>query len=842
MSDTDTPNGSGDYSASSIKVLEGLEAVRKRPGMYIGDTAVRGFHHLVYEVVDNSIDEALAGYCDEVSVIIHEDNSLTVQDNGRGIPVAIHEAEGIPTVEVVMTKLHAGGKFDSDSYKVSGGLHGVGVSCVNALSTRLEVEIEREGGHYKMAFARGDRAEELERIGDSNRRGTKVTFWPDDTIFEVSEFQWDILANRMRELAFLNQGLTINLTDERPAEGVRHEKFYYEQGVIEFVSHLNEGKQTISEPIYFNVSKDDVEVEIALQYNDSFGESIFSYANNINTREGGTHLTGLQAALTRSLNGYMKTKPAFKNEKSLTGSDVREGLACVVSVKISDPQFEGQTKTKLGNSEVRGIVENVVNEQLGIFLEEHPNEAKAIINKTLLAARAREAAKRARELTQRKGALDGFSLPGKLADCSSKDPEISEIYIVEGDSAGGSAKQGRDSTFQAILPLRGKVINVEKARLDKLLANKEIQAMISAIGCGIGSDEFDISKARYHRVIIMTDADVDGSHIRTLLLTFFYRHMRPLLEAGYVYIAKPPLYKVKKRKKEQYIENEAQLDRYLIAQALEDVELYPVGIEEAKNLADVEDLMQVGGRVNQLSDNLLRNGIRMENFLMQQREDGKLPTSRIMTRDEAGAIQEHFVYSDEEEQSLAKELSAAIYTKMDEQLAANEAEKAAKAAEKGEELPVQEEVDEEEEEVRPEIHPSVQTAKIFEAPVLEDLLDRLAKQNVKGSQIFSSETPIFELKQGDEKIEINSLMELFNLVLDNGRKGIQISRYKGLGEMDADQLWETTMDPERRKMYHVTLDDAYEAERIFSLLMGDEVEPRRQYIERFAETVKDLDI
>ena len=564
MSDSDNSNSestSPEYTGSNIKVLEGLEAVRKRPAMYIGDTGENGFHHLVYEVVDNSIDEALAGYCTEVFVYIHMDNSLTVRDNGRGIPVEIHETEGIPAVEVVMTKLHAGGKFDKDTYKVSGGLHGVGVSCVNALSKWLEVKIKRDSGIFTMRCERGDRARELAKIGtcDPTDRGTEVSFLADPEIFEVSVYKWDILARRLRELAFLNAGLIIHLADERPETGVRKERFEYKEGLIEFLRHLNEGKETIADPIYINTEKDGISAELCIQYNDSFQENIYSYANNINTREGGTHLSGLQAALTRTLNSYMKNIPALKNEKALTGSDVREGLSCVISVKIPEPQFEGQTKTKLGNSEVRGIVENIVNENLSAYLEEHPQEARQILNKTLLAARAREAAKKARELTQRKGALDSMTLPGKLSDCSEKDPAKCELYIVEGDSAGGSAKQGRDSSFQAILPLRGKLINVEKARLDKLLNNKEIQAMIAAVGTGIGSEDFDIEKARYHRIILMTDADVDGSHICTLLLTFFFRHMKHMIEAGYIYIAKPPLYKVTRRKKVQYVENDSQL-------------------------------------------------------------------------------------------------------------------------------------------------------------------------------------------------------------------------------------------------------------------------------------------
>jgi DNA gyrase subunit B len=608
----DTPEEIGggtqkEYTESSITVLEGLEAVRKRPSMYIGDTGERGFHHLVYEVVDNSIDEALAGHCSEVKVNIHVDNSLTVSDNGRGIPVGMHETEKKPAVEVVLTVLHAGGKFDKDSYKVSGGLHGVGVSCVNFLSEWLEVETKRDGSAYHMSFARGVTNQQLTKTRPTDETGTEVTFKPDHEIFSCSEFKWEILAKRLRELAFLNRGISIVLCDERPEEGVRCETFFYEGGIIEFVAHLNDGKKVLSDVVYFQTAKEGVEAEVALQYNDSFSESIFSYANNINTHEGGTHLSGFQGALTRTLNAYIKTIPSYKNEKALTGSDVREGLAAVISVKIAEPQFEGQTKTKLGNSEVRGIMEQIVNESLGDFLEENPAEARRVVDKTLLAARAREAAKKARDLTQRKGALDSFSLPGKLADCSSRDPAISELYIVEGDSAGGSAKQGRDSSRQAILPLRGKLLNVEKARLDQLLNNKEIQALITAIGCGIGADEFSLDKARYHRVVIMTDADIDGSHIRTLLLTFFFRQMKPLIEAGYVYIAQPPLFKVTRRKKSQYVETEEKLDDYLIGQGIEDLTVKRIAGDPLPREA-VRELINVVRRTRQLSTGLERHG------------------------------------------------------------------------------------------------------------------------------------------------------------------------------------------------------------------------------------------
>ena len=552
------PQGQGDsqYTASKITVLEGLEAVRKRPSMYIGDTGERGLHHLVYEAVDNSIDEALAGYATHVEVTIRPDNSIRVSDDGRGIPVDMHE-EGKPAVEVVMTILHAGGKFDHNAYKVSGGLHGVGISCVNALSKWMKVEVHRGGKAYEIGFERGNTVEPLKELGPVSDRGTTVTFKPDEEIFSTTVYKWDILKNRLRELAFLNSGVRITLTDEREGQQNK-EAFHYEGGISEFVTMLNKDKQALHPVIYMHKAKDGLDVEVAMQYNNGFSETIYSYANNINTFEGGTHLTGFQSALTRVINAYGKSANLLKGDKSMSGVDTREGLTAVVSVKVPDPQFEGQTKTKLGNNEVKGIVDSVVNEALSTFLEENPQTARDIVGKAIVASNAREAARKARELIQRKGALEGFSLPGKLADCSSKDPSICELYIVEGDSAGGSAKQGRDSKFQAILPIRGKLLNVEKTRKDKMLENKEIQSMIAAIGCGL-DDNFDISKLRYNRVVIMTDADVDGSHIRTLLLTFFYRQMPDLIKTGHVYIAKPPLFKVKRKNDEQYIETEEQL-------------------------------------------------------------------------------------------------------------------------------------------------------------------------------------------------------------------------------------------------------------------------------------------
>ena len=583
-------NNAAEYSASKITVLEGLEAVRVRPSMYIGDTGVRGLHHLVYEVVDNSIDEALAGYASRVQVTIHGDNSITVEDDGRGIPVDMHEKEKKPAVEVVLTVLHAGGKFDHNSYKVSGGLHGVGVSCVNALSDWMNVEVCRDGKVHSIGFERGKTTSQLKVIGDTAKRGTKVTFKPDGTIFSETVYNWDTLQKRLRELAFLNSGIHITLTDERSTEEIKpqSEHFHYEGGIREFVTLLNKDKKTVNpEVIYFHRERNGIDVEVALQYNDGINENIHSYTNNINTVEGGTHLVGFQTSLTRTINAYAKAN--MKNDISLSGSDVREGLAAVISVKVPDPQFEGQTKTKLGNSEVRGIVESVINEDLAAYLEENPAIAKEISGNAMTAARAREAARKARESVRRKGALEGFGLPGKLSDCSDRDPEKTELYIVEGDSAGGSAKKGRDSRFQAILPIRGKLLNVEKVRRDKIFDNKEIQSLVYAVGCGI-DEEFDVSKARYHRVVIMTDADVDGSHIRTLLLTFFFRQMRPLIEAGYVYIARPPLYKVSKGKKERYIDTDDQLNRYLIDLGLDNLSFFNADGAEM-NKEDVKNLI-----------------------------------------------------------------------------------------------------------------------------------------------------------------------------------------------------------------------------------------------------------
>ena len=806
----------GGYTGDSIVVLEGLQAVRMRPGMYIGDTFERGLHHLVYEVVDNSIDEAMAGYCTHVNVVIRVDNSISVVDNGRGIPVDMHPTEGKPAVEVALTVLHAGGKFDKNSYKVSGGLHGVGVSCVNALSEWLEVEVDRDGWKHHIRFERGDTVSPLKKLQPSDQRGTKVTFKPDPQIFtETITYRWDILAKRLRELAFLNAGVIITLTDERGAE-LKQETFYYQGGIREFVKHLNDGKETYCDVIYLRAERDGIEAEVAMQYNNTYSEMIFTYCNNINTIEGGTHLTGFQTAMTASLNNHIKNIPALKNDGVLTGTDVREGLAAIISVKVPNPQFEGQTKTKLGNNDVKGIVQSIVTEGINTYLEEHPLEAKQIVDKVLLSCRAREAAAKARELTRRKTALGGSALPGKLADCSEKDPAKSEIYIVEGDSAGGSAKQGRTSQFQAILPIRGKLLNVEKARLDKLLNNNEIRALITAIGCGIGADEFDIAKARYHRVIIMTDADVDGSHIATLLLTFFFRQMRPMIEAGYIYLAKPPLFKIRRNKKERYVDNEEMLDQLLLEMAHDDVKVVFDGHEmSSEKLVEVVGYIREGLR---LGNAVGRHGVDAHDFV-RSRKDGTFPVARISVREPDGTLSSSYCYTHEEEAKFLNDTATRL------ELAAVEGE------------------DEDAAHLRKRMFEErVDVAKIYETSAYNELERKFQQFGLSVASLYQGDKPLCAVKSTKRSATPSCLTELFDEVKLVGREGLHIQRYKGLGEMNPDQLWETTMDPTRRKMVKVTMEDAIRAEEIFMLLMGDEVEPRRNYIEKHAQTVKDLDI
>ncbi len=805
---------SSKYTANQIQVLEGLQAVRMRPSMYIGDTGQRGLHHLVYEVVDNSIDEALAGHATDIKVVIHIDNSVTVTDDGRGIPVDMHESEGKPAVEVVLTVLHAGGKFDHDAYKVSGGLHGVGVSCVNALSEWLEVEVQRDGNLHHIRFERGHTVSPLRLVRPTTSRGTTVTFKPDATIFSTTVYVWDILASRLRELAFLNKGVKISLVDER--EQGKEDVFFYEGGIIEFVAHLNKNKQPLNpQVIYLHKAKDDVDVEVAMQYNDSYVESIYCYVNNINTIEGGTHLTGFQTGLTRTLNKYAVAANLIKSDKGMSGTDVREGLTAIISVKVKDPQFEGQTKTKLGNSEVRGIVESIVNEALGAFLEENPASAREIVNKALVAARAREAARKARELIQRKGALEGFSLPGKLSDCSEKDPSKCELYIVEGDSAGGSAKQGRDSSFQAILPVRGKLLNVEKTTIDKVLENKEIQSLIAAIGCGVGQEEFNISKIRYNRIVIMTDADVDGSHIRTLILTFFFRQMKQIIEAGHVYIAKPPLFKVKKKQKERYIDTEEQLDKYLIELGCEDVHVLKLPDLEVDSVT-LKKVLEAVNTSKQIGNGLLRHGIIPEQYFRAER-NGTFPISRIASRELDGSIIEEYAYSDEEVTEILSKIKAKVSVSFEKE-------------------------DLTPEEIEKKLNYLIEITQIYESKTCVALAEELALLGIPVKHLFGVDEVVFKISSNDKLIQLKSLVELFDYIKKIGRQGLHIQRYKGLGEMNAEQLWDTTMKPDSRKMIKVTMEDAFQAERIFSLLMGDDVEPRREYIEKYAAGVKDLDI
>jgi len=809
------PDAAG-YGADHITVLEGIEAVRKRPAMYIGDTGSRGYHHCVYEVVDNSIDEALAGYCSNVEICINDDGSLSVTDDGRGIPVDMHATEGKPAVTVVLTVLHAGGKFDSDTYKVSGGLHGVGVSCVNGLSEWLEVEVKRDGFIHHQRFEKGVEVTELVKIGKTKETGTKVTFQPDMSIFtHESGFQWDILAARLRELAFLNRGAKITLKED--ATG-REEVFQYEGGILEFVQHLNKNKAPMHpDVIYFEREKDDVVVEIAMQYSDAYNETIYTFANNINTIEGGTHLSGFRSALTRTVNAYAKTNKLIKDDKqSVGGDDIREGITCVLSVKIPDPQFEGQTKTKLGNGEVEGIVQQVVNEELGSYFEENPSVARLIIDKAVVAARARSAARKARDLARRKGALESGGLPGKLADCSSREPAKTELFIVEGDSAGGSAKQGREREFQAILPVKGKVINVEKARLDKVLNNDEIRTMITAIGTGIGSDDFDIEKARYHKIIIMTDADVDGAHIRTLLLTFFYRQMTQLIEHGYVYIAQPPLYKVTRRKREEYVESDDHLTQILLDLGADGLQLETPDGTHLLNTKELRELLENLVKIEGISDKLRRRGVLLEEYLKHRNaETGAFPGYHAMIDGVDGEPESRYAFDDTELQ--------AIITEADQKLGGAEVET------------------EDAEEIAPGSH-SVRYKELPVAKQLAAIITKLSETGFRVEQLIDNEEPQLQLDDKGTKIPATSLMMLLTHIRDLGKKGMSIQRYKGLGEMNPQQLWETTLDPAERRLTKVVLEDAVKADEMFTILMGDEVPPRRQFIEDNALNVTNLDI
>jgi DNA gyrase subunit B len=815
-----------DYGADKIKVLEGLEAVRKRPAMYIGSTGPSGLHHLVYEVVDNSIDEALAGFCDQINVMIHIDGSVTVVDNGRGIPTD-HHTSGKSAAEVVLTVLHAGGKFDNDSYKVSGGLHGVGVSVVNALSQELDLEIWRNGQVFKQKYARGKPQADLDITGTTKKRGTKITFSPDKEIFETVEFSFDTLAQRLRELAFLNAGILITLDDERETKS---HKFQYDGGIISFVKHLNKNKTAINEkPIYMKGDREGIDAEIALQWNDGYSEAIYTFANNINTHEGGTHLSGFRSALTRTINFYAgKNNLAKDLKESLSGDDIREGLTAVISVKIPRPQFEGQTKTKLGNTEVKGIVEAIVNDKLGSFLEENPAIAKRIIGKTVDAARARDAARKARDLVRRKGALEGGGLPGKLADCQERDPAKSELYIVEGESAGGSAKQGRDRRFQAILPIKGKILNVEKARFDKMLGSDEIKTMIAALGCGIGGDDFDILKLRYHRVIIMTDADVDGSHIRTLLLTFFYRQMPELINNGYIYIAQPPLFRAKRGKGETYIKDERELETYLIHRAAESRTVKLNGREISG--APLEQLLhrlmtyrkylrlvERRGHLRAAIEALLDVDAHDKSFFDSQ--DGLAALAARLTTPTTSVT----VQPDEENKSfsLAIEdrangyarhnvISLDFVTSPDYRTLLN----------------------------------SYREIRDIKPPMTVVSTTGVAEQEPEaepGTDVAAAAAAVGRSKP-EPAVAITSLDELIEYFINAGKKGVAINRYKGLGEMNPEQLWATTMNPDGRTLLQVRAEDHTEADQMFTTLMGDQVEPRRKFIEDNALDVRNLDI
>ncbi len=812
-------SGAGDtYGAEQIRVLEGLDAVRKRPAMYIGSTGVDGLHHLVYEVVDNSVDEHMAGYGEAIETTIHLDGSVTVIDNGRGIPTGMHPTQKKSAAEVALTMLHAGGKFEQGAYTVSGGLHGVGISVVNALSEWLELEIWQDGQIFEQRYERGKAVAPLKVTGKTKKRGTKVTFKPDGQIFESLDFSFDVLAQRLRELAFLNKGLAITLTDERRE---KEEIFRYKGGIVSFVEHLNEAKTPIHKPIFIAVQKSDMMLEVALQYNDGYAENIFSFANNINTREGGTHLVGFKAALTRTINNYANANDLLKKEtESLTGEDVREGITAVISIKLRQPQFEGQTKAKLGNSEVKGIVEAAVNEALGAYLEENPPIARKIIGKALDASRAREAARKAKELIRRKSAMDSGSLPGKLADCSEKDPAHSELFIVEGDSAGGSAKQGRDRRFQAILPLKGKILNVERARFDKMLNSEEIRTLIQAIGTGIGraredaeksKDDFDIARARYHKILLMTDADVDGSHIRTLLLTFFYRQMPELIDRGYIYIAQPPLFRVKKAKTERYLKDDLALNDYLADLAVEAVEVY---VESGQSYVTGRRLLPI-----------LKKIIAFEHLL-----------PRFAKKHHEAGILRAFVDEPTLDRELLKNLAAL------KKVVAN-VKKTLEVFYPG--AMVSLEISRDEEHESSKIACRVQTNGVGHAlDVTHDLVgsaDFRELQKWSPSAIGLGRAP-YKIKAGEDETSYPGTSDLLKAIFEIGKHGLTIQRYKGLGEMNPTQLWETTMNPETRLLLKVTLEDLAGVDTIFSTLMGDEVEPRRNFIQQHALEVKNLDV
>ncbi|MBC8284616.1 MAG: DNA topoisomerase (ATP-hydrolyzing) subunit B [Nitrospinae bacterium] len=858
------------YDSSNIKILEGLEAVRKRPAMYIGGTGIDGLHHLIFELVDNSVDEAISGYCKEVEVILHIDGTVTVSDDGRGIPVGMHTGRNVSAAEVVMTVLHAGGKFDKDTYKVSAGLHGVGVSVVNALSETLHLEIKREGKVHSQEYIKGKPVSPLKITGDTNTSGTRIRFKADAEIFEDLNFRFEILSNRLRELAFLNKGLKIHIHDERDG---KDNEFIFEGGIVSFIEHLGKNKKVLHpEPIYIEREKDDCDLQVAIQYNDSYAEEMFTFVNNVNTRDGGTHLSGFRSALTRTVNSYATQNNMLKNTGvTLTGDDVREGLILVLSIKIPEPQFEGQTKGKLGNTDVKGIVEQIVNEKLGQFFEEQPVVAKKIVSKVISAAQAREAAKKAKDLVRRKSALEVSSLPGKLADCSEKDPALSELYIVEGDSAGGSAKQGRNRKNQAILPMRGKILNVEKARTEKMIGNQEIRTLITALGTGIGSD-FNVEKLRYHKVIIMTDADVDGAHIRTLLLTFFFRQMPQIIENGYLYIAQPPLFKIKKGKKENYLKDEKLLFQYLMDQGTEKLEISTSQSDETISGADLKLLINNLFKFKECFDRVVKNNIpkaflnTLINLNVEEKDfkelehvlaaviqvlDGlideenknkydykkeflnipiKLTNNISLDNDKKNRLKEFLVEIDEQGSDFSTVKTNHDFEKVDLNNEIKDVFLSIGFEQESKNYNV--------------IFSGSSNGRDFEINLNPEFMNSVIVQNIIEiyKPIKTNDYPPFVLRNNGESITVDSKHGLLQAVLEMAKKGMYIQRYKGLGEMNPEQLWETTMDPEVRVLLQVHADDLVASEDIFTTLMGEEVEPRRDFIQKNALQARNLDV